>query len=51
MMRYIIKLEPLASAPPDTVVAAIAPTVQRYVTGDLSEAVRALGGTTQSARR
>jgi AcrR family transcriptional regulator len=51
MMRYIIKLEPLASAPPDTVVAAIAPTVQRYVTGDLSEAVRALGGTTQPARR
>jgi AcrR family transcriptional regulator len=46
MMRYMIKLEPLASAPPEAVVAAIAPTVQRYVTGDLSEAVRGLGGTT-----
>lgn len=52
MMRYIIKLEPLASAPPEAVVAAVAPTVQRYVTGDLSDAVRTLGGTTgQPARR
>ena len=36
VMRYIIKLEPLASAPPETVVAAVAPTIQRYLTGDLS---------------
>jgi AcrR family transcriptional regulator len=35
MIRYIVKLEPLASAPPETVAAAIAPTVQRYITGDL----------------
>ncbi|HEX5541678.1 MAG TPA: TetR family transcriptional regulator [Micromonospora sp.] len=35
MMRYIIRLEPLASAPPETVVAALAPTIQRYITGDL----------------
>ncbi|HZN77155.1 MAG TPA: TetR family transcriptional regulator [Micromonosporaceae bacterium] len=35
MMRYIIKLEPLASAPPEVVVAAIAPTIQRYLTGEL----------------
>lgn len=35
MIRYIIKLEPLASAPPDWVVAAIAPNVQRYITGEL----------------
>jgi len=34
-MRYIIKLEPLASADPETLVAAVAPTVQRYLTGDL----------------
>lgn len=34
-MRYIIKLEPLASAPPEQLVALIAPTIQRYVTGDL----------------
>jgi AcrR family transcriptional regulator len=36
LVRYIVKVEPLASAPPDTVVAAIAPTLQRYLTGDLS---------------
>ena len=35
MVRYIIKIEPLASAPPELVVAAIAPTVQRYLTGPL----------------
>jgi len=51
MMRYIIKLEPLASAPPEAVVAAVAPTVQRYVTGDLSEAVRGLGGATAKRAR
>jgi AcrR family transcriptional regulator len=34
-MRYIVKLEPLASLPADDVVAAIAPNVQRYLTGDL----------------
>jgi AcrR family transcriptional regulator len=51
MMRYIIKLEPLASAPPETVVAAIAPTVQRYVTGDLSEAMRGLQRTTAGPGR
>lgn len=38
MMRYIIKLEPLASAPPEQVVAAVGPTVQRYITGNLSDA-------------
>jgi hypothetical protein len=32
MMRYVIKLEPLASAGPDTVAAAIGPTIQRYIT-------------------
>jgi AcrR family transcriptional regulator len=35
MVRYILKIEPLASAPPEVVVAAVAPNVQRYVTGDL----------------
>ena len=39
MARYILKVEPLASAPPETVVAAVGPTVQRYITGDLSGAV------------
>jgi AcrR family transcriptional regulator len=33
MMRYLLKLEPLASAEHAVVVAAIAPTVQRYLTG------------------
>jgi len=35
MVRYVLRLEPLASAPPEVVVAAIAPNVQRYVAGDL----------------
>jgi len=36
MARYVIKLEPLASADPETVVAAVAPTVQRYLAGSLA---------------
>ncbi|MQA25246.1 MAG: TetR family transcriptional regulator [Micromonosporaceae bacterium] len=35
MARYILKIEPLASAPPEFVVATIAPTVQRYLTMEL----------------
>ena len=35
MMRYVIHLEPVASAAPETLVATIGPTVQRYLTGDL----------------
>jgi AcrR family transcriptional regulator len=35
MARYILKIEPLASAEPATVVAAVAPTIQRYLTGPL----------------
>jgi AcrR family transcriptional regulator len=35
MIRYVLKLEPLASADRDTVVAAIAPNLQRYLTGEL----------------
>lgn len=37
IVRYVIQLEPLASADHDTVVAAIGPTLQRYLTGDLGE--------------
>ncbi|GAA1998114.1 TetR family transcriptional regulator [Microbacterium pumilum] len=33
--RYIVEVEPLASADPETVVAAVAPTVQRYLTGPI----------------
>jgi AcrR family transcriptional regulator len=32
MIRYVLKLEPLASADADTVAAAIGPTLQRYLT-------------------
>lgn len=35
MLRYVIRLEPLASADHDTVVGAIAPNLQRYLTGVL----------------
>ena len=35
MVRYVLRLEPLASASPESVVAAIGPTVQRYLTGDV----------------
>jgi AcrR family transcriptional regulator len=38
MARYIIKVEPIASMSPAEVVAAVGPTVQRYITGDLSAA-------------
>ena len=37
IMRYIIKLEPLASTDPETVARAIGPTFQRYLTGPLSD--------------
>jgi AcrR family transcriptional regulator len=32
LCRYILRLEPLASLPPEDVVAALAPSVQRYLT-------------------
>ncbi|GAA1634955.1 TetR/AcrR family transcriptional regulator [Actinoplanes couchii] len=35
MARYVIKVEPLASASPDAIVAAMGPTVQRYLVDDL----------------
>jgi AcrR family transcriptional regulator len=34
--RYVLRLEPLASMAPETVAAAVGPTVQRYLTGDLT---------------
>ncbi len=37
-LRYILRVEPLASADPEVLVAAIAPTLQRYLTGDLESA-------------
>ncbi|MGH3808194.1 MAG: TetR family transcriptional regulator [Pseudonocardiaceae bacterium] len=38
MVRYVLRLEPLSSADHNTVVAAIAPTLQRYLTGPLVSA-------------
>jgi AcrR family transcriptional regulator len=35
MVRYVLRLEPLASASPESVVAALGPTVQRYLTGEV----------------
>lgn len=35
MARYIVRVEPLASTPADEIVAAVAPTLQRYLTGDI----------------
>jgi len=35
IMRFIARLEPLASASIDELVAAVGPTVQRYLTGDI----------------
>ena len=34
--RYLLRLEPIASASTEDLVAAIGPAVQRYLTGDLS---------------
>ncbi|MEG3636890.1 TetR/AcrR family transcriptional regulator [Micromonospora palythoicola] len=35
LMRYVIRLEPVASAPPETLIATVGPTVHRYLTGAL----------------
>ena len=38
IIRYVLKVEPVASAPPEALIAAIGPNVQRYLTGDLAGA-------------
>ena len=35
MIRYVLKVEPIASSPHAPLVAAVGPAVQRYLTGDL----------------
>ncbi|HEY8728680.1 MAG TPA: hypothetical protein VIL94_03790, partial [Acidothermaceae bacterium] len=42
MVRYIVKVPPLATASTEAVVAAYAPTIQRYVNGrvDVAKPVR-----------
>jgi AcrR family transcriptional regulator len=39
MARYIIKIEPIASADPKELIPALAGTLQRYLTGDISRSV------------
>jgi AcrR family transcriptional regulator len=36
LARYVLGFEPLAGAAEDTVVAAVAPTIRRYLTGDIA---------------
>jgi hypothetical protein len=36
LMRYVWKIEPVASVSEGQVLSAIAPSVQRYIDGDLS---------------
>jgi len=35
LIRYVLKVEPIASSPAEPLVAAIGPAVQRYLTGEL----------------
>jgi hypothetical protein len=37
-MRYVWKIEPVATMTEDDIVAAIAPTIQRYLNGDIGPA-------------
>jgi AcrR family transcriptional regulator len=41
--RYVLKIEPLASADPETLVAAIGPNVQRFLTDPMPEVFKAGG--------
>jgi AcrR family transcriptional regulator len=40
LARYVVAVEPLASAPPEVLVRALGPTLQRYFTGDVAGAER-----------
>jgi AcrR family transcriptional regulator len=35
VVRYVLKVEPVASTDPETLVRAVGPSVQRYLTGDI----------------
>jgi AcrR family transcriptional regulator len=39
MARYIVQIEPFASLPAEQIARTIAPTLQRYLTGDLPDAL------------
>jgi AcrR family transcriptional regulator len=50
MARYIVGVEPLASAPLEAVALAVGPTIQRYLVGDLGdESGAAAGGPSAAA--
>ena len=36
VIRYVLKVEPIASAEPETLVRAVGPAVQRYLTGEIT---------------
>ncbi|MCF3131687.1 TetR/AcrR family transcriptional regulator [Streptomyces olivochromogenes] len=36
MVRYVLRIQPLAGAPEKVVIAAVAPNIRRYMVGDLS---------------
>lgn len=46
LVRYVVRLEPLASASPEDVVRLVAPNVQRYLTGELDLPGTATGAVT-----
>jgi len=35
LVRYVLKLEPLASTSQESLIASLGPTLQRYLTGDV----------------
>jgi AcrR family transcriptional regulator len=45
LLRYVLRVEPMASADVDVLVGALAPTLQRYLTGDLADELN--GGTAE----
>ena len=50
MARAVVAVEPLASAPTEVIVAAVGPTIQRYLVGDLGdESGAAAGGPSAAA--
>ena len=51
MARYIVGVEPLASASPEAVVAAIAPNLQRYLVEPLPAAATSAGGRRAARKR
>ena len=42
-MRYVWKIEPIATMTEDNLVAAIAPTIQRYLDGNIGPAAQPQG--------